>query len=77
MPTSITELLPAIAVLSHADKFRLIQLVLTQLAQEDSIPVKQTQQPTASFNPRTFFGTTHQPKQIIDDYLVSTREGWS
>jgi len=77
MPTSIAELLPSIAVLSHADKFRLIQLVLVQLAQEDSIAVKETQQPTTSFNPRTFFGVTHQPKQIIDDYLVSTRAGWS
>lgn len=39
MPPSIAELLPAIANLSHADKFRLVQLVLAQLAQEASIEV--------------------------------------
>jgi hypothetical protein len=76
MPPSITELLPSIAALSHADKFRLVQLVLTQLAQEDSTEVEETQQPTAPFNPRTFFGVAHQPKQIIDDYLANVREGW-
>lgn len=34
---SITELLPSISTLSHADKFRLAQIVLQQLAQEDGI----------------------------------------
>jgi len=76
MPTSIAELLPSIAALSPADKFRLVQLVLAQLAQENGIAVEETQQPAASFDPRTFFGVTHQPKQIIDDYLAITREGW-
>jgi len=39
MSTSITELLPAIATLSHPDKFRLVQLILAQLAQEAGIEV--------------------------------------
>jgi len=39
MSTSIAELLPAIAILSHADKVRLVQLVLAQLAQETDIEV--------------------------------------
>ena len=34
---SIAELLPSISTLSHADKFRLAQIVLQQLAQEDGI----------------------------------------
>jgi hypothetical protein len=76
MSTSIAELLPSIAALSHADKFRLVQLVLAQLAQEDGIEVEETQQPAASFDPHLFFGAAHQPKQVIDDYLASAREGW-
>lgn len=72
MATSIAELLPAIAALSHADKFRLVQLLLAQLAQENG----QSQQPVLSFDPRSFFGVTHQSKQSIDDYLEGTREGW-
>ena len=32
---SITELLPSITTLSRADKFKLIQIILQQLAQED------------------------------------------
>ena len=76
MSTLITELLPSIVSLSHADKFRLVQLVLAQIAQEDGIEIEETQQPTAPFEPRLFFGVAQQPKQIIDDYLTSTREGW-
>jgi hypothetical protein len=34
---SITELLPSIATLSYADKLKLVQIVLQQLAQEDGI----------------------------------------
>lgn len=76
MSSSITELLPSIAALSHADKFRLVQLVLAQLAQEDGIEFLETQQLDSSFDPRLFFGVTHQPKQVIDDYLADSREGW-
>jgi hypothetical protein len=76
MSISITELLPSITALSHADKFRLVQLVLAQLAQEDGIRVEETQKPAPPFDPRPFFGVTHQPKQVIDDYLASSREGW-
>jgi hypothetical protein len=76
MSTSITELLPSITALSHADKFRLVQLVLAQIAQEDGIEVKETQQPTSPFDPHLFFGVAQQPKQVIDDYLTSAREGW-
>jgi predicted transcriptional regulator len=48
MSISLVELLPAIATLSHAEKFQLVQLVLAQLAQEDGIEIKQLQQPVFS-----------------------------
>ena len=76
MSTSIAEILPAIAALSHADKFRLVQLVLVQLAQEDSLEVAQVQQSTPPFDPRSYFGVAHQSKQVIDNYLTNIREGW-
>lgn len=39
MSTSIAELLPAIATLSQLEKFRLVQLILAQLAQEAGVEV--------------------------------------
>ena len=69
---TFNELMPAIQSLSHADKFRLVQIVLQQLAEEDGVEI---QQPTP-FDPRQFFGVAQQSKQVIDDYLVNTREGW-
>jgi len=72
---SITELLPSVATLSHADKFRLVQLILAQLAREEGIEFNESQ-PPAPFDPRQFFGVAHQPKQDIEEYLVSVREGW-
>ncbi|NES22869.1 MAG: hypothetical protein F6K41_29090 [Symploca sp. SIO3E6] len=60
---------------SNADKLRLVQLVLTQLVQEEPIEAPEAQQPQP-FDPRPFFGISYQPKQVIDDYLASTREGW-
>ncbi|CDH43903.1 hypothetical protein BN874_1390029 [Candidatus Contendobacter odensis Run_B_J11] len=34
---TVNELLPSVATLSHADKFRLVQIVLRQLAEEEGI----------------------------------------
>ena len=76
MSASIAELLPAVAALSHADKFRLVQLVLAQIANENGLEVEEKQQPVPSFDPRLFFGVAHQQKQVIDNYLASIREGW-
>ena len=64
-----------ISALSPADKFRLVQLVLAQLAQEELMEKTEVQQPV-SFEPRSFFGVIHQPKQVIDEYLANIREGW-
>ncbi|MFZ9736726.1 MAG: hypothetical protein ACO3EZ_01815 [Prochlorotrichaceae cyanobacterium] len=74
MPTSIAKLLPTISELSRADKFQLLQIVLQQLAAEQGIA--QNEQPINPFEPRAFFGVTHQPKQVIDEYLINIREGW-
>lgn len=76
MSPSITELLPSIAALSNTDKLKLVQLVLAQLLQEDKIEETEAQQFPSPFNPRAFFGVTHQPKQVIDDFLANSKEGW-
>ncbi|MFI3138237.1 MAG: hypothetical protein QX197_15790 [Methylococcaceae bacterium] len=67
------DLLPSVTTLSHAEKFRLVQIVLQQLAAEDGIFA----QPANDFNPRRYFGIAHQSKQSVDDYLASAREGWN
>jgi hypothetical protein len=76
MSPLISQLLPSIAALSNTDKLKLVQLVLAQLLQEDKIEETETQQFPPPFNPRTFFGVTHQPQQAIDDFLANTKEGW-
>jgi hypothetical protein len=76
MTTSVSELWPAISNLSYADKIQLIQLVLTEIAQENEGEEGFTQRSDTFFNPRQFFGVSHQPKQVIDEYLESSREGW-
>ncbi|KKI98712.1 hypothetical protein [Prochlorothrix hollandica] len=70
MSPLISQLLPSIAALSDTDKLKLVQLVLAQLLQEDKIEETEAQQCTPPFNPRDFFGVTHQPKQVIDDFLA-------
>ncbi len=37
---TITEVIPIITSFSHTDKFRLMQIILTQLAREDGIPLQ-------------------------------------
>jgi len=76
MTTSVSELWPAISNLSYADKIQLIQLVLTEIAQENEGEEGSDTKSNTSFNPRRFFGVSHQPKQVIDEYLESSREGW-
>ena len=39
---SINDLLPSVASLSHADKFRLVHILLEQLAKEEGISTRQT-----------------------------------
>lgn len=74
-PMTIDELLPSVDALSHADKLRLAQIVLQQLAQE--APASAPQQPAAEpFDPQRFYGAAHHSRQEIDQYLASAREGW-
>ena len=74
---SINDLLPSVATLSHADKFRLVQIFLEQLAKEEGISAQQTPPPAETFNPRHYFGVVHQSRQVIDEYVASSREGWN
>jgi hypothetical protein len=74
---SIAELLPSVATLSHADKFKLMQIILQQLAQENEAVMIPKQANTATFDSRRYFGIAHQTKQMIDDYLIIEREGWN
>ena len=67
---TINQLLPSIASLSHAEKFQLVQIVLRQLAEEESIVAP----PADNFDPRRYFGVAHQSRQVVDDSL-STANG--
>lgn len=73
---SITELLPQISSLPHADKFRLVDLLLKQLAKEGGVSLEQ---PTSvkAFDPREFFGAAKASKQEVDEHLEELRSGWS
>jgi len=56
---TVNELLPSVAVLSHAEKFRLVQIVLRQLAEEEGIP----SEPADDFEPHRYFGAArHAPE---------------
>ncbi|QTR50420.1 hypothetical protein [Candidatus Thiothrix anitrata] len=72
---SIAEILPSVISLPHADKFRLVQLLLEQLAKEDGIALQSPPDPQP-FNPRQFFGVAHSSRQEVDAYLADMREGW-
>lgn len=61
------ELLPSVATLSHAEKFRLVQIVLRQLAEEEGI----ASEPADDFDPRRYFGVAQHTRQAVDDYLAS------
>ncbi|MBS0352454.1 hypothetical protein [Plasticicumulans sp.] len=72
---TIDQILPAVASLSHVEKFQLLQIVLQQLAEEEGIT---SQSPSVDdFEPRLFFGVAQHSRQAVDDYLASAREGWN
>ena len=64
---SIAELMPAVVSLPHADKFRLVQLLLEQLAKEEGITLQQSV--VKPFNPRLFFGVAQTPKNLFIIFL--------
>ncbi|GIK72239.1 MAG: hypothetical protein BroJett021_12270 [Chloroflexota bacterium] len=74
---TINELMPVITSLSHADKLRLVQIVLQQLAQEEGMDEPLTLSPTDAFDPRRYFGVGQSSREDVDAYLKSAREGWN
>lgn len=74
---TIDELIPSIVPLSHGEKIRLLQVVLQQLAQEDSTSAAPTILASDAFEPQRFFGAAHQSRQEVDSYLASIRDGWN
>lgn len=75
---TIDELIPSILSLTHAEKIRLLQVVLQQLAGDEAVSVPPpSKQPTEHFDPRRFYGIAQQSRQDVDEYLASTREGWN
>lgn len=74
---TINELLPSVATLTHAEKFRLVQIVLQQLAEEDGIVGQSLAPPSDDFDPRDYFGLARHSRQAVDNYLASVREGWN
>lgn len=74
---TINELLPSVATLSPAEKFRLVQIVLQQLAEEEGIANLHQSAPVKDFDPRRYFGAACHTRQAVDDYLISIREGWN
>lgn len=73
---TIDDILPSVGALSHADKIRLAQVVLQQLAQEEPTSVQPGVPPVEPFDPRRFYGAAHHSRQEVDEYLASAREGW-
>ena len=71
---SINDLLPSVAILSHADKFRLVQILLEQLTKEEGFSAQQTPVTAETFNPRSYYGVAHQSRQMIDEYIASSRD---
>ena len=74
---TVDELIPSITPLSHAEKIRLLQVVLKQLAQEESAAELPSRPAIERFDPRRFFGAAHQSRQEVDRYLALLREGWN
>jgi hypothetical protein len=72
---TVTERLPSVASLSHAEKFQLVQIVLRQLAEEEGIPSQPA--PANDFEPRRYFGVAQHTRQAMEDYVAATREGWN
>jgi hypothetical protein len=74
---TIDQLIPAVSRLSHEEKIRLAQIILQQLAQEETAPTLAKPPTIEHFDPQRFYGAAQYSKQEIDHYLASAREGWS
>ncbi len=74
---TIDDILPAVGALSHAEKIRLAQVVLQQLAQEEPASAQPAQPSAEPFDPQRFYGSAHHARQAIEQSLASAREGWN
>lgn len=74
---TIDELIPSIGALSAAEKLRLAQVVLQQLAQEEQASAHPVQRMAEPFDPRRFYGAARHSRQDVDRYLASARDGWN
>jgi hypothetical protein len=73
---SINDLLPVVSRLSHAEKFRLVQMMLQQLADEEGIGATPPPTTSQNFDPRSFYGRGQSSREAIDTYLAESRAGW-
>nr|VFK55733.1 MAG: hypothetical protein BECKTUN1418F_GA0071002_10735 [Candidatus Kentron sp. TUN]VFK62946.1 MAG: hypothetical protein BECKTUN1418D_GA0071000_11916 [Candidatus Kentron sp. TUN]VFK67839.1 MAG: hypothetical protein BECKTUN1418E_GA0071001_11625 [Candidatus Kentron sp. TUN] len=74
---TIDELIPSIIPLSDAEKIRLVQAVLQQLAHKEGKTVQLPLQVAEHFDPKRFYGVAHHSRQDVDQYVASAREGWN
>jgi hypothetical protein len=74
---TIDDILPSVGALSHADKLRLAQVVLQQLAQEAPASTQPALPTAEPFDPQRFYGAAHHSRQDVDQFLASVREGWN
>jgi hypothetical protein len=74
---SIHDLLRVVSRLSHAEKFRLVQVILQQLADEEGIAAVPSAFGCQSFDPRNFYGRGRSSREDIDTYLAASRSGWT
>ena len=73
---TIDDIIPSVGALSQAEKIRLAQVVLQQLAQEEQASAH-PEQIAEPFDPQRFYGAAHHSRQDVDRYLASAREGWN
>jgi hypothetical protein len=73
---SIHDLLPVVSRLSRAEKFRLVQTMIQQLADEEGIGAKPSPASNQNFDPRAFYGRGQASREAIDAYLAASRAGW-
>ena len=71
---TIDELIPSIDPLSHAEKIRLLQMVLQKIVQEEE-QADPRSQASEHFDPKRFYGAARHSRDDIDQYLASARDG--
>ena len=64
---SLTDLLPAIHALPHADKLRLMQVLLAEIASEEAVAMPTTDTPHAIWTPYDAYDAAATLLQVLDD----------